>query len=86
MVDRVEVRLTPDLQARLDRRAAETGRPADELIQGAVAMYFAELAPVREMLDGRCDDLRSGRVEPSDGEEAFSRLRERSEARGSVGT
>jgi hypothetical protein len=33
------------------------------------------------MLDSRYDDIKSGRVKPIDGEEAFARLREKSEAR-----
>jgi hypothetical protein len=33
------------------------------------------------MLDSRYHPLKSGRVEPMDGEEAFSRLREKSENR-----
>jgi hypothetical protein len=34
----------------------------------------------REMLDSRYDDLKSGRVKPIDGEEAFARLKEKTEA------
>jgi hypothetical protein len=34
----------------------------------------------REMLDRRYDDLESGRVKPIDGEEAFRRLMEKTEA------
>jgi hypothetical protein len=37
-----------------------------------------ELAQVREMLDGRYDDLTSGRVKAVDGEEAFANLRRKS--------
>ena len=40
-----------------------------------------ELERTREMIDSRYDDIRSGRVKPIDGEEAFARLREMSEAR-----
>ena len=43
--------------------------------------YLAELAQVRNMLDGRYDDIKSGRVQPVDGEEAFGRLRQRSQDR-----
>ena len=32
-------------------------------------------------LDARYDDLKSGRVKPIDGDEAFARLREKSEQR-----
>ena len=77
----MEVHLKPDLQAKLDRWSAETGRPADELVEEAMAGYFEELAEVRGMLDGRYDDLKSGRVRPIDGAEALTRLREQSKAR-----
>lgn len=77
----MDVRLKPDLQAKLDRWSAETGRAADELVEEAVAGYFAELAEVRAMLDGRYDDLKRGRVRPIDGTEAVARLQEKSKAR-----
>ena len=62
----------------------DTGRPSDELVEDAVIGYFDELAHTREMLDRRYDDLDSGRVNPIDGEEAYRRLMERTEAPGSV--
>jgi hypothetical protein len=43
--------------------------------------YVAELTQVRNMLDGRYDDIKSGRVKPIDGEEAFARLRQKSQDR-----
>ena len=76
----MEVHLNPDLQAKLDKLATETGRPRDELVEDAVAGYFAELAGVLEMLNNRYDDLKSGRVQPIDGEEAFARLKAKTEA------
>jgi hypothetical protein len=33
------------------------------------------------MLDGRYDDIKSGRVKPIDGEEAFARLRQKNQDR-----
>jgi hypothetical protein len=42
-----------------------------------MAGYLAELSQVRDTLDARYDDIKSGRVEPIDGEEAFSRLRQK---------
>jgi hypothetical protein len=70
----------PDLQAKIDRWVTETGRDPDELVEDAVAGYFAELAQTREMLDNRYDDLKSGRVKPIEGEEAFARLKAKTEA------
>jgi hypothetical protein len=77
----MEVHFTPQLEKKLNDLAAQTGRGAGELVQDAVAGFVDELAGVTGMLDSRYDDLKSGRVEPIDGEEAFSRLREKSENR-----
>lgn len=73
----MEVRFNPDLQAKLDKLATETGRPTGELVEDVVAGYFDELAQTREMLNRRYDDLKSGRVKPLDGEEFFESLRRR---------
>jgi predicted transcriptional regulator len=73
----MEVRFNPDLQAKLDKLATETGRPTGELVEDAVAGYLEELVQSREMLDSRYDDLKSGRVKPLDGEEFFESLRRR---------
>jgi hypothetical protein len=74
----MDVHLTnPDLQAKLDRWVTETGRGPDELVEDAMAGYFDELARTRQMLDGRYDDLKSGRVQPIEGEEFFENLRRR---------
>jgi hypothetical protein len=70
----------PDLQAKLDRWVTETGRAPNELVEDAMAGYFDELARTREMLSSRYDDLKSGRVKPIDGEEAFARLKAKTEA------
>ena len=71
----------PDLQAKVDRWASETGRPADELVEDVMAGYFEEVAQLRGTLDSRYDDIKSGRVKPIDGEEAFERLRRKSQGR-----
>ena len=60
----MEVHFRPDLQAKLDELATETGRPTGELVEDVVAGYFDELARTRDMLDSRYDDLKSGRVKP----------------------
>jgi len=76
----MEVRFKPDVQAKLEQMARESGRPSEELVEDAVIGYFDELAYTREMLDRRYDDLESGRVQPMDGEEAYRRLMEKTEA------
>ncbi len=73
----MEVHFTPDIEARLNQLAAETGRSKDEFVQDAMAGYFDELARVRETLDGRYDDIKSGRVRLIPGDEARASLMER---------
>jgi len=46
-----------------------------------MAGYLQELTEVREMLDGRYDDLKSGRVKTVEGEDAFAKLRQKSKER-----
>jgi predicted DNA-binding protein len=65
------VHLKPETESRLRELAATTGRAADDLVEDAMAGYLAELSHVRNMLDGRYDDIKSGHVAPIDGEEAF---------------
>jgi predicted transcriptional regulator len=75
------VHLKPETESRLQELAATSGRAPDELVEDAMAGYLAELAQVRTMLDGRYDDIKSGRVKPVDGEAAFNQLRRNSEDR-----
>ena len=73
----MEVRLTPDLEAQLNKLATETGRAKEELVQDAMAGYLAELSQVRDMLDSRYDDIKSGKIQPLSGPEVFSGLRQK---------
>ena len=75
------VHLKPETESRLQELAARTGRAPDELVEDAMTGYLAELTQVRNLLDGRYDDIKSGRVQPVDGEEAFGQLRQRSQDR-----
>ena len=58
----MEVRFRPETESRLNELAAKTGRAPDDLVEDAMAGYLAELAEVRQMLDSRFDDIKSGRV------------------------
>jgi len=78
----MEVHFAPDLQAKLDQLATETGRPTGELVEDVVAGYFDELAQTREMLNSRYDDLKSGRVKPTSRDEIVAHFREKSAAAG----
>jgi predicted transcriptional regulator len=75
------VHLKPETESRLQELAATTGRAPEELVEDAMAGYLVELAQTRKILDGRYDEIKSGRVKPIDGEEAFSRIRSKSEDR-----
>jgi hypothetical protein len=77
----MEVQFEPDVQAKLEQIARDSGRAAVELVKDAVAGYVDELAETRRMLDSRYDDVKSGKVKLIDGEEAFTRLHERIDAR-----
>lgn len=77
----MEVHLTGDLQAKLEKLATETGRSQDELVRDAVVGYVEELTQVRETLDRRYDEIKSGKVKAIDGEEVFAQLRQKSESR-----
>ena len=77
----MEVHFRPDVQAKLEQMARETGLPSEELVEDAVVGLFDELAYVRQTLDRRYDDLESGKVKPISGEEVFARLRAKSAAR-----
>jgi hypothetical protein len=76
----MEVNFAPELQAKIDQLVIETGRPADKLLEDAMAIYVAELAQTRETLSSRYDDLKSGRVKPIPGDEVEARFREKSAA------
>jgi predicted transcriptional regulator len=76
----MEVQLEPDIEKKLNDLAAQSGRGVTQLLQDALAGYLDEQAQTQDMLDSRYDDLKSGRVKPIDGEEAFSRLKAKTEA------
>jgi len=67
----------PATEKKLRDFSAQSGRRTDEVVEDAVAGYFDEVLRLRQMLDGRYDDLASGRVKPIDGEEFFEGLRRR---------
>ena len=73
----MEVHFKPDTESRLTELASKSGRATDDLVEDALAGYLAEVAEVREMLDGRYDDIKSGRVKAIDGEAFFDTLRQR---------
>jgi predicted DNA-binding protein len=77
----MEVHFTPELEEKLTDLASRAGVPTDELVQDVIAGYVNQLAALRGMLDSRYDDLKSGKVEPIDGEAFFEALRQRESER-----
>ena len=77
----MELRLEPELAAKVEQWSAETGRPAGELVEDAITGYFSEIEELRETLDRRYDEIVSGKVQPVDGPEAVRLIKERAAAR-----
>jgi predicted transcriptional regulator len=77
----MQVKFKPETESRLNELAAKSGRSPDDLVEDAMAGYLVELAEVRSMLAARYEDIKSGRVKPVDGEQAFARLRRKSKER-----
>jgi predicted DNA-binding protein len=77
----MEVSFDPELQAQLDKLATDAGRRTDELVREVMTGYVQEVSQIRQMLDRRYDEIKSGTVNLIDGEEAFAQLRLKSEAR-----
>lgn len=73
----MEVRFKPETISRLTELASRSGRPTEELVEDAMAAYLTEIADVRAMLDGRYDEVKSGRVKPIDGDAFFDNLKQR---------
>jgi hypothetical protein len=76
----MEVHFTPETEKKLKDLSTQSGRGTDDLVEDAMAGYFDGVLQAREMLNRRYDELKSGRVKPIDGEEAFARLKAKTEA------
>lgn len=77
----MELRLEPELAAKVEELAAQTGRPAGELIEDAISAYFTEIEEIRATLDRRYDEIVSGKVKGVGGDDARRILEERIAAR-----
>jgi predicted transcriptional regulator len=81
----MDVQVSPETAKKLNELATSSGRAPEEIVEDALAGYLEEIAAVRQTLDSRYDDLKSGRVKPIGGEEALRRLRQKSDRRRSGG-
>jgi len=77
----MRVHVTQEMAKKLADLSATTGRAVDEIVEDALEGYLEEFRSLRNTLASRYDDLKSGRLAPISGEEAFTRLRQKSEAR-----
>jgi predicted transcriptional regulator len=75
------VKLKPETESRLQKLAESTGRAPEDLVEDAMVGYLAELAQLQNALDSRYDEIKSGRVQPLDGEQAFAQLRQANQHR-----
>lgn len=73
----MEIRLTEQTEAKLAELVDLSGRPANEIVEDAMAAYLTELEDVRNILNRRYDEWKTGKVSAIDGEEFFKRLQDR---------
>ena len=69
------VRRSPETESRLRQLAATTGRAPEEIVEDAMTGYLAEFAQVRDKLDRHYDEMKTGQIQPIDGEEVFRKMR-----------
>jgi hypothetical protein len=81
----MDVHVTPETAKKLKDLAETSGRAPEDIVEDALVGCLEEVASVRKTLDSRYDDIKSGRVKPIDGEEAFRTLREKSDRQRSAG-
>jgi predicted transcriptional regulator len=74
----MEVQFDPDLDAQLDRMAAESGRAKNDVVQDAVAGYFGEVAQLRAELSRRLGEVEAGEVDLLSLEEVEGHFRRKS--------
>ena len=75
----MDVHVTPETAKKLNDLATASGRAPEDIVEDALAGYLEHVASVRETLDSRYDDLKSGRVKAIDGDAFFETLRQREE-------
>jgi predicted DNA-binding protein len=76
----MEVHFTPETEKKLKDLSAQSGRGTDDLVEDAIAGYVDEALKLRETLNTRYDELKSGRVKPIPGEEIEAHFRRKSAA------
>jgi len=67
--------------AHLKELSATIARAPEALVEDPMAGYLEELAQLRDTLDARYHGIKGGHVKPDDVDEAFHRIRTKSEDR-----
>ena len=76
----MEIQLPPNDHARLADIARKTGRRESEIVRDVMGTYLDGMDEARELLDGRLDDIESGRVKPLTAEQFWNNLEGRKRA------
>ena len=74
----MEVHLSPELEKQITELSSQSGRATDDLVEDAMAGYLTELREVRNTLDSRYEDLKTGNVKPIQGDEVEAHVRNKS--------
>ena len=73
----MEIQLPPEDYYRLACLARRTGRPESDIVREVMGTYLDGMDEVRELLDGRLENIESGRVKPLTAEELWKNLERR---------
>ena len=73
----MEIQRPPEDYARLAGLARKTGRLESDIVREVMGTYLDGMDEVRELLDGRLENIESGRVKPLTAEELWKNLERR---------
>jgi predicted DNA-binding protein len=76
----IDLDLSPETEKKLNDRAERSGQTVQEVVLGILQAHVNELARTESMLDGRYDDLKSGRVKSIPGDDVVAYFQEKSGA------
>ncbi len=75
----MEIRFKPETESRLNQLAARSGLATDDLVEDAMAAYLTEVEEIRNTLDRRYEEFKSGKAELIDGEAFLESLRRKTQ-------
>jgi predicted DNA-binding protein len=65
----MEVRFTAETEKTIRQLAADSGQATDDIVEDAMVAYIKKLGDLRQTLDSRYDDIKSGKVKLISGDE-----------------